>query len=79
LKEPEIRRLLKMAGWESIRTTGGHEHWQCGSLKTTVPRHPGDLKKGLERGILKLVAKSIAGKDGFSEVEALLRSKKILK
>jgi predicted RNA binding protein YcfA (HicA-like mRNA interferase family) len=49
-----LRRLATKRGWEIDVTEGGnHTRVRLRGMGTTVPRHPGDLKIGTFRGILK--------------------------
>lgn len=51
----ELVAALKRAGFQKHRQTGSHLHlWNSArKLMTTVPMHPGDLKRPLVKGILK--------------------------
>jgi predicted RNA binding protein YcfA (HicA-like mRNA interferase family) len=52
-----LRRLSRLAsnrGWQYDATEGGrHTKVRLNGRATTVPRHPGDLKSGTFRSILK--------------------------
>ena len=49
-----LRRLATKQGWEIVVTEGGnHMKVRLNGRGTTVPRHPGDLKTGTFRAILK--------------------------
>ena len=51
----ELVRALKRAGFIEHHQKGGHLHlWHdVNRLMTTVPMHPGDLKRSLLKAILK--------------------------
>jgi predicted RNA binding protein YcfA (HicA-like mRNA interferase family) len=55
-----LRRLHRLAtkrGWKIEVTEGGsHTKVRLNGRGATVPRHPGDLKTGTFRGILKQLA-----------------------
>ena len=49
-----LHRLATKRGWEIVVTEGGsHTRVRLHGRGTTVPRHPGDLKIGTFRAILK--------------------------
>lgn len=49
-----LRRLATRRGWEiEVTEGGGHTRVRLNGRGTTVPRHPGDLKTGTFRAILK--------------------------
>jgi predicted RNA binding protein YcfA (HicA-like mRNA interferase family) len=55
MKARELIRLLEQAGWVAVRSRGSHRTFKHADTPEliTVPLHSGDLKKGLERAILK--------------------------
>jgi hypothetical protein len=39
IKRKSLESILAKRGCTIIRTTGGHDIWQCGSCQAPVPRH----------------------------------------
>jgi len=49
-----IKKLRKITQCEFISQKGSHEKWKCNNgNKFIIPRHPGDLKRGTLKSILK--------------------------
>ena len=51
----ELEKLIKKDGWYLVNVEGSHHHYRHPSKKgkIQIPRHGGDLKKGLLNAILK--------------------------
>jgi len=51
----QVLRALRRAGFEEVRQTGSHVHLRhpVTRRRTTVSRHPGDLKRPVLEGIIK--------------------------
>lgn len=56
LSGEEMLKRYKIAGWSVVHRRGSHVKVGKGSLRETIPMHK-ELKKGLERYLLKRLAK----------------------
>ena len=58
----EVTRRLRLLGWRFDRPgPGSHEVWrhETSGRKVTLPHHPGDMKQGTLRAILKQASVSV--------------------
>jgi predicted RNA binding protein YcfA (HicA-like mRNA interferase family) len=53
MKARDVEAILRRAGFVLDRQTS-HRIWAKGQLRVPVPAHPGDLKMGTLRSIIKL-------------------------
>jgi len=49
----QMIKLYKRYGWEVIRVRGSHYTMKKGSLVERIPHHTKEMKKGLEKKLLK--------------------------
>ncbi|WP_445996800.1 type II toxin-antitoxin system HicA family toxin [Okibacterium fritillariae] len=56
VKQREVERFLRRAGWRLVRVRGGHSVWSSGDGRLTlaIPRH-GVVSPGVVRQIIKVV------------------------
>lgn len=53
MKDKEMLNLYLASGWEEKRITGSHHILEKNGKIVTIPVHGKDLKKGLEKALLK--------------------------
>lgn len=51
----QMKKLLEQNGFVCVRQRGSHQQYQKGDVTTTLPIHRGDLKKNIEKNILKAI------------------------
>jgi predicted RNA binding protein YcfA (HicA-like mRNA interferase family) len=56
VKQGEVERFLRRAGWRLVRVRGGHNVWSSadGQLTLAIPRH-GTVSPGVVRQIITVV------------------------
>ena len=53
MKDKELLKLLQKSGWQLDRINGSHHILTKDGKTVSVPVHGTDMKKGLERSLLK--------------------------
>jgi len=51
----QMIKLYKKYGWKVMRVKGSHYTMKKGSHKTAIPHHTTELRKGMEKALLKKI------------------------